>query len=214
MAFPPAQKQDRRCWLRFRLRTLLGLLTVFGIWLGTTVNGVVNMRRAAGFVLDLGGEVYYHHEPSSGERWKIQRQNAHRKFQGLPPIVPATDPPGPALLHAVVGVDYFRNVSEVQLSKSNVTDQDLGRLRPFRRLKVLSLANRNITDTGLGLLPVFPQLKTLRIQGTQITDDGLGHLAKFTSLEQLDLRGTAVTAAAIEELQEHLPGTEIIQNRK
>ena len=216
MASPPSPKKaKRRSWLRFSLRTFLILFTALGIWLGRTVNGVVNMRRSAGFVSEIGGEVYYHYELGPAERAKIRKQNQRRRFQGLPPIVVAApEPAAPEWLRNLVGIDYFREVAEIQLSRSEVADNDLTRLRPFRRLKTLSFVNRKITDAGLEALPHFPQLETLRLQGTEITDAGLGHLAKFTSLEMLNVKGTVVTLEAINELQKQLPGTEILHSTK
>lgn len=202
----------RRRVLRFSLRTMLVLLTIVSIWLGTSVNNVVNTRRALAFVAELNGKVYFRHQPNAQERIRINRENRSRRFTGLP-LLPMDREPGPKWLRNVLGDDYFRLVSEVQLSGTTIADEDLPRLEYLKDLRVLALAQTEIGDDGLAALPPFPQMHALRLQGTKVTDKGLRHLASRASLKHVDLSGSGVTAEGIEELQRQRPDLKIAHSR-
>jgi hypothetical protein len=77
-------------------------------------------------------------------------------------------------------------VIEVNLSRSQVTDEDLAVLQEFSKLRVLDLS------------------------GTAITDAGLNRLTGMFQLQKVNLSKTRVTKGGIERLQRAIPRTKII----
>src|SRR5688572_1612308 len=86
------QKLRRRFW-RFSLKTLLILLTLFCLWLGTLANSANRQRRAVQAIQRSGGEFNYDYQriPSpSGQRYSNR-----------------AEPPGPKWLRRILGDHYF-----------------------------------------------------------------------------------------------------------
>ena len=191
-------------WRRFSLRTLLILTAIIAVWLGFFVRRVTHMRSVVSLVADYGGDVFYDYQPAAAERARIEKENRRRAFQGQPALAMVSAPAVPAWARKFFGDDYFRRISEIQLSETRIRDTDLLRLKSSRKLKVLSLAQTAITDDGLAILPVMPELHTLRLQGTKVTDDGLLQLGRQPALKEVDLRGTVVTLKAAEEVEKRL----------
>jgi hypothetical protein len=52
----------QRKWLRFSLRTLLVVLTIFAIWIGFEANRANQQRQAVQRILAVGGSITYQHE--------------------------------------------------------------------------------------------------------------------------------------------------------
>ncbi|MEX2119224.1 MAG: hypothetical protein WD847_06410 [Pirellulales bacterium] len=90
-----------RRWLQFRLLTLLAVMTICSIWLGTVVRQARNQREVVRTVLKLGGHVRYDYE-----RPDPKVTNA---------FDPKGRPPGPAWLRRLVGDEYFVEVVRVDL---------------------------------------------------------------------------------------------------
>jgi hypothetical protein len=68
------------------------------------------------------------------------------------------------------------------------TDADLGDLCELRGLSNLDLRRTQITDQGLRTVSGLRTLTGLRLFGTVVTDEGLRHLESSSNLEWLDLR--------------------------
>jgi hypothetical protein len=118
-----AHSADRKCepmprrrWLRFSLRGLFALLTVFAVGFGVIVNPAREQREAVKAIEAAGGSVHYDWE--------------YRTPRG---------PAGPAWLRLLVGDELFQDVALVDFS--GVSEDGMLRLAPFinQRLRKLAL---------------------------------------------------------------------------
>ena len=226
-----------RRFLRFSVRGMIVLVLVIGGWLGWIVRSARIQREAVAAIKSAGGAVWYNWEWRNG-----------RKFPGKPWA--------PEWLIGAIGVDYFGRVagvryspysrvrladlkylgdlSDLDLSFTDFTDDGLENLAGLTNLVTLNLEATQITDAGLIHLGRLTKLGTLYLpddritdaglphltglaklsrlgllRDTQVTDSGLRHLKRIPNLASLDLRGTQVTGAGVKELQEALPGLTI-----
>jgi hypothetical protein len=122
---------------------------------------------------------------------------------------------------------HCRNLGEVDLSNTRITDATLARFRkdvialddaiaegkdlstvpPILSCSIawLSLANTKITDAGVAYLAKFDSLWHLNLAGTQITDQSVESLKRLNRLVELNLQQTAVTEKGVKDLQQALP---------
>jgi uncharacterized protein (TIGR03067 family) len=105
---------------------------------------------------------------------------------------------GIKLLNALPDLDFLA------LQGMPAADAALGELN-LPNLEFLNLAKSDITDEGLGKLPVLPKLRNLTLSGLKFTDTGLKHLLKQPSLESVTLFETKATKAGAEELKKLKP---------
>ncbi len=87
-------------------------------------------------------------------------------------------PPGKldsSLLDLLVGL---KNVQQVQLSGTSVTDDDLKKLRVLPRLTGVGLDNTAVTDAGIEHLAGMKTLQIINRQGTAITDEAVSRVVK------------------------------------
>ena len=128
-------RKHRRRWFQYSLGSLM--LFVFLVSLGMSWYAVRAKRareqsEAVEEILKLYGDVLYDYQ--------VQGSGARR--------APA-DPPGPAWLRRLLGVDFFETVVAVDFGNPNVTDADLRCLERLAGLKELSMDSPHVTDTGL-----------------------------------------------------------------
>jgi hypothetical protein len=95
----------------------------------------------------------------------------------------------------------FANVSDVDLSRTQITDADLEYLRPLTRLRRLELRHTQITDAGLANLRRLPWLGCLDLEATKVTDAGLIHIKGMRYVYFLGLSDTEVTDAGLVNLK-------------
>ena len=108
---------------------------------------------------------------------------------------------GKQLSHQVWKVlEECRNVTELDLSCTNIGDRELPFLRKHEKLAQLLLVESQVTDNGLGQLGPLQNLRRLDLSRTQVSDRGLAHLAKLPNLESLILHNTSVTGSGFEHL--------------
>ncbi|MGE3405603.1 MAG: leucine-rich repeat domain-containing protein [Pirellulales bacterium] len=119
---------------------------------------------------------------------------------------------------------YSRNLTILDLSHTEVTDDALFHLDALRYMSFLDLNHTpvngvglrscdqpsltgldldhtNVDDRGLAHLPSSVGLTFLDLSHTKITDAGLAHLADFGELRCLDLNGTAITDSGVRHLK-------------
>jgi Leucine-rich repeat (LRR) protein len=93
--------------------------------------------------------------------------------------------------------ERVRTLDAVDLSYTQVVDDDLAGLRPAAGLKALSLDSADrIGDAGLAHLAGLP-LRSLDLRNTQVSDAGLPELLQLPDLAELSLQHTAVTDAGM-----------------
>ena len=100
----------------------------------------------------------------------------------------------------LVHLKALRDVNEVKLSFTGITDAALGNLAHLERIEVLSLHDTKVTGPGLVELQQLLQLRELYLSKTAISDDGLAHLADHTNLEMLFLSETKITDEGLKYL--------------
>jgi hypothetical protein len=179
--------------MRFRLRTLLIVISVLGIWLGLQANRVNRQRRAVAALNAARAKFGYDYE----------RDNALN-------FIPNATPPAPKWLRSVVGDDYFRRVTLVDFCFGYrdrqrrvfppIADADLQCLLLLPDIRILDIGHAEITDAGLANLRNLKQLRLLYLYHTKVSGSGLSHLQSLPSLAHLDLKGAPLTPAGCQQL--------------
>ena len=168
--------------LRLVCGTMILVVSLLCVFLGTSVWNAQRQRAAVVWVLGLGGEVQYDRDIDGG-------------------IV------GVDWLCALVGVDYFATVVAVELYTTDASHGDLSPLSYLPELEHLSLDNAQSSDLSaigkllhldslcleaapgvvvdLAPLSNLQQLRSLQLWVTEATD--LSPLAKITRLHGLSL---------------------------
>lgn len=70
-------------------------------------------------------------------------------------------------------IDGLPNLEQIQLSGSNITDDELSVVRSAVRLRGIGLDDTGITDAGLRHLENLPQLETIQAERTGITNEAI-----------------------------------------
>jgi len=96
----------------------------------------------------------------------------------------------------------FHEFSDLNLSGSALTEQDLIQIGRLQNLQRLNLDGTPIRDSWLSHLANLGELRNLDLTNTPITDAGLVHLRMLSKLEYLYLARTAVVGAGLEHLAE------------
>ncbi len=163
-------------WLRWRLSTLFGVVTVIAVFLGAAQwLGPYWVRER-----DLR-----HLRRKNANFAPPERFNESGKFVGYVE-------PNPAWLKRVL----FGQHCEVEIDSvrfpETATDEDLRLLAHLPEITYLHLEDTQITDEGLIHIAHLTKLETLDLSRTAITDKGLRHLARMRSLKELWLEQTDV----------------------
>lgn len=175
--------RPKRRWLQFSLRTLLLLVVVLAVWLGWHAHRVKQQREAVLTVEELGGSARYDYEWTDGG--------------GSPP------PNQPSWLARFVGVDHVHDVVSITLPHNkNVTDADLRQLSALKNLRDLNLGWTEVSDEGLAHLKRLRRLEHLYLEScSNVTDSGIAHLAGLTNLKDLTVSGTGMSNAGMVHLK-------------
>jgi hypothetical protein len=162
---------------RFRLCTLLVLVTLVSLGLGVFVHCIEQRKRALAEIRALGGTVLF----------------GKRSNDDASPWVPDA-------VKKLLGEESFANVWRISLEGRHVGDENLRSLAVLRELRRLDLSNTSVTDSGLRNVGKLENLELLEIINSPITDAGLLHLKNLTQLRELNLIHTKVTGRTIGEI--------------
>ena len=204
-------KPSWRSWLRFRLRTLLFVLTIIGVffaWLGYQYRQAERQRQA---VKRSGGSAYYDFEiesisppvfvtkrdaPLPGWNWtrKLLGIDFHAdvKVMTLSSIVTPED-----------GLKHLRNLTELEyleFSGSEFGPPVLIHLRELTQLRVLELNGIPISDTEMVNLEELIRLESLTLSSHLLSSDGLAHLRSLKHLKHLRITSTQVSDDGLKHL--------------
>ena len=138
----------RRRWLQFRLRTLIIVIGLTGLWLGWWANSATRQRQAVRAILDLGGSVSYDYQFTPGT---LRR-------------VPEAMSPRPQWMQWLLDDNYFHNAVAAGLDEHRraITDMDLICFeKGVPHLRALYLGGNRITDAGLEHLKNLKELEYL-----------------------------------------------------
>ncbi len=172
----------RRHFLRFSLRAMLVMLTVFCVWLGVQVNRANKQKAAVRWLEENGGRVRYD--------WQFDRDDQRNGN---------TEPPGPIWLRQQIGDEYFQSVRFVRLNEGEA--HDLSPLANLTELRTLTVHNNpgrfnsllwlGLSDLDLSPVSNLSELKVLRLSRAPVHD--LSPVASLTKLIVLDLDSTQVS---------------------
>ena len=173
----PTPPHGRR-WLRFSLKTVFALLTLYCIWLAYVTLQAHRQQQAVKRIKALHGAIAFAFELDADGNWKQNPQ----------PFVPAW-------IRSALGEDYFRRVAIINLDEgSDPTNDDLRVLERLADVRQLTLSNRKkITDAGLAHLTGMTHLNVLVLDGTSVAGPGLHHLRELKQLEGLTFASTPLT---------------------
>jgi hypothetical protein len=108
----------------------------------------------------------------------------------------------------IVGFKHLaklKSLRHLNLFHNAVTDEGLEVLSALN-LTTLDLSGTDVTDDGLRHLSAHTNLKCLSLTRTStVTDAGVPHLARLKNLTDLDISRTEITDAGAEKLREQLP---------
>jgi serine/threonine protein kinase len=149
-------------------------------------------RKVAEWVLSLGGAVRINGEPE-GREIKLAEELPKGQFT-LTNVNLQKAPVSNDDLARLKGLD---GLIELDLGDTKVTDPGLIHLKGLKRLARLSLHYTAVTDAGLIHLRDLGELVHLWLGGTQVTDEGLDHLRDFKALKRLGLNWTRVSDAGL-----------------
>ena len=133
--------------LRFRLRTLLLVMLLACVILGTTVQRALTQKRTVERIREIGGSITYGYQRIAQENVDKYYQAAKNNRATVLALRRAfTHPPGPEWLQQLIGDEYFQSVVAV------------GFRAPQHEQRILSAE-------GLAMLQRLPMLDSLRIDG-------------------------------------------------
>lgn len=204
--------------LRFRLKSLLVVLSIVAVWFGLHARSARQQEIACNEITRLNGTIEYSYQ-----------------FDDDLQFVPSAFPPYPSWFRRILGHHFFDTVFFVDFQGcKDVTNNDLAILNQLPSLMGLDLAFTNATGEGLQYLNGMSSLRALRIESitlgdrdlvyisslkklaylempqTNISDAGLKYLSGLRNLRLLDLSYTDVTEEGIATLQSLLPDCEIL----
>ena len=104
--------KPRRRWWQFSLRTLLIVLTGFGVALGWIVYRANEQRKTVEWVREIGGSVWYDYE--------LDADGA---------FIDDAKPPAPEWLLQLLGKEYFQEVSAVDFFGRQPSEEQVEELR-------------------------------------------------------------------------------------
>jgi internalin A len=206
-----ATEKPRRPGLRFSLRAFLGGITLFCILLAWQLHRARQQRESVAAIRAAGGWVHYDYQNVS-----------HRAA----PIDSLAEPWEPDWLLALVGIDFFHSVTEVNMVYNEDGPQrlendkekiDIGpHLAQFPRLRSLLVSGPSLSDASMASLGKLRRLQTLYYwNASDITDAGVQHLRGLPRLNYIHLSASQVGddgLAAIATLPS-LEGLSMQQNR-
>lgn len=159
------------------------------------VDAYAQERRAAEWVLGIGGEVGVFDVPGSITEIG-QLPNGPFRLEGI--HLDDSKRVDDESLAQLAGLSALQ---VLQLSGTNISDAGLRHVESLTSLQNLHLDNNpRVTDAGLGHLKALPKIYGLHIQGTQTTDEGLKHLSQMQQLHNLQLGQTQITGKGLQML--------------
>ena len=185
---------------RFRLHTLLAVMTLLAIWLALHTRSAQQQSQAVRTLLEHGANVHYDY----------QYQPPNYSPETLDPEALSWVPPW---LLETLGVDMFHRVVNVSFADSDVVSEEqdnaqsaddvLKYVVTLKSLRGLAVTMRQIDDAGLARLKSLTQLRELYfLDAPNITDAGIAHLAELSELRSVIVGSCKITDASLRVLGE------------
>jgi Leucine Rich repeat len=110
----------------------------------------------------------------------------------------------------LVPLKDLKDVYELNLRGTDVTDAGLKYIAGLKSLKKLHLEKTRITDKGLAELKGLDGLEWLNVYGTQVSNDCLPHVKALKGLKKFYIFETKVTIDGVAKMKKELPKLQII----
>jgi len=95
----------------------------------------------------------------------------------------------------------FKDVVELDLSSTEITDAAASKLSQFTKLKKVKLNGTQVSDVILATLSELPELEVINVYGTQVSDEGLSNLTTHPKLHRIYVWNTKVTQKGAKSLE-------------
>jgi hypothetical protein len=102
----------------------------------------------------------------------------------------------------VLGRPEMTEISSVDASGSQITDEDVVFIASLKNLQELDLSNTQVTNASLKHVARLKSLEKLWLDETKVTADGLAVLKEMPNLTKVSLAGTEVSDSSIINLKE------------
>lgn len=176
--------------VRFRLRTLLIVVTVLSVLVAVHVHNTRRQRQAVAAINDYGGWVRYDYQFPSGNY-------GYADYDGK------AESGVPRWLLEIFGIDFFHRVVQVNLNysddsgtreeNSNDADDALEHVAKLPNLRILLLANGQATDATMHHLAECRRLERLYMwDAGLVSDAGVQHLANLKQLRYVHIGNTSL----------------------
>jgi Leucine-rich repeat (LRR) protein len=95
----------------------------------------------------------------------------------------------------------MKGLETLVLNFSNISNASLEAIKDNRNIRDLRLVSTKVTNDGLANLKSFDKLEKLYLNGTSVSDAGLQNLSGLKNLKELDLQRTGVTGDGLSNLK-------------
>lgn len=102
------------------------------------------------------------------------------------------------------------HIIDLDLSRSDLEDEDLAIIGQLENLYSLNLNNTSITDVGLESIVGLQKLEILNLYGTSVTDVGLSKLKELTSLKKVYLWQTGASKKFVDDWTSGSEGLQVV----
>jgi hypothetical protein len=205
--------ENRGRWKRFSLRTLLAVITVSCVFLGTWsayVNPFRHQARSLAEVYRLQGVSTI--EPAIGpawHRWLVTTLLGEDAFVRVTKV----DLSGRQIDDdALLSLTGLTHLTELYLDGTALTDASTSAFRSMPELRTLSLKYTGVSDAGVEAFSTLPNLRSLILTGTKLSDAAVLHFAKMPRLSELYVRWTRLSDSGARKLADALPNCKIIHH--
>jgi hypothetical protein len=98
----------------------------------------------------------------------------------------------------------FKDIVELDLSSTQITDVAASKLSQFTKLQKVKLNGTQVSDVVLATLSELPDLEVINIYGTEVSDAGLSKLSTHPKLNRIYVWNTKVTEEGAKSLEDAL----------
>ncbi|WP_425397741.1 leucine-rich repeat domain-containing protein [Aeoliella sp.] len=100
----------------------------------------------------------------------------------------------------LIGLSTFRDLEELQLSQADLGDESLQAITSLKKLRRLSLIDCRLPENSVRELAKLPNLRSLQLRYCSVTDEALAGLERMTELRELNLSENPFSDASAERL--------------
>ena len=186
---------NRRSWMQFSMRFLLGAVAVCALpvwWIRRRMVAARTQAEAVRRLESLGGSIGYAHE------WDDDKD----RYSG-------NSPPGTPFLRAILGEHFFLTPNVILFSDFNGDPHCLEPISRLSTVRHLGIVGSAVDDGIVPIIQPLTRLEYLSLSGTQLTDAGLERLASLRRLRSIVVTNTKVTETGRQRFAAVCPQCEI-----